>query len=267
MEGAENIKMKQKKVSLLGAGNLAHFMGQRLSDSEAFTLHRLYARRTLEAKALQKLIGGQVVVKPEEVAEGSDIMIFALPDDLLTDFSKVFTGFKGVKIHGAGTRSYSVLGKERVGVIWPLYSLNKHDLPREKDLPLFYEASDKSTNTVVQALALAMSSNCYSAGLEQRLELHLSAVFVNNFVNHLMAITQERMIGEAFPFKEALGPIIKETIDSAMKGSAKSYQTGPAIRHDEQTIQKHLTLLKEHPEWQNIYEAITLSIQKKYPKK
>jgi hypothetical protein len=42
---------------------------------------------------------------------------------------------------------------------------------------------------------------------------------------------------------------------------ASTTQTGPAIRHDKETIQKHLALLKDHPRLKNIYLLLTESIQ------
>jgi hypothetical protein len=44
-------------------------------------------------------------------------------------------------------------------------------------------------------------------------------------------------------------------------------QTGPAIRHDEGTVERHLALLKAHPEWQDLYQAMTRSIQQFYADK
>ncbi|MGQ0739432.1 MAG: DUF2520 domain-containing protein, partial [Bacteroidota bacterium] len=43
--------------------------------------------------------------------------------------------------------------------------------------------------------------------------------------------------------------------------SAAAAQTGPAMRHDKETIQKHLELLHNYPQLKNIYLLITESIQ------
>ena len=55
--------------------------------------------------------------------------------------------------------------------------------------------------------------------------------------------------------------MIEETALRVKNVSAKEVQTGPAVRHDKETIQKHLELLKNHPQLKNIYLLMTESIQ------
>ena len=38
-------------------------------------------------------------------------------------------------------------------------------------------------------------------------------------------------------------------------------QTGPAIRDDQNTIEKHLDFLNEYPAFQDLYQQLTNSIQ------
>jgi hypothetical protein len=63
------------------------------------------------------------------------------------------------------------------------------------------------------------------------------------------------------PF-ELLKPIIKETFEKLEILSPKNAQTGPAIRRDKKTINKHLKLI-ESPDLKSIYKVFTLAIQKK----
>ncbi|MBC7875069.1 MAG: DUF2520 domain-containing protein, partial [Ferruginibacter sp.] len=65
---------------------------------------------------------------------------------------------------------------------------------------------------------------------------------------------------EGLDFKQLL-PLIQETASGLYKISPRDAQTGPAIRHDSETIHKHLELLKAHPQLKNLYILITESIQ------
>ena len=56
-----------------------------------------------------------------------------------------------------------------------------------------------------------------------------------------------------------LEPLIKETAAKIKTLSPAAAQTGPAIRNDQKTINKHLALLNEQQ--QEIYTTITKSIQ------
>jgi hypothetical protein len=59
---------------------------------------------------------------------------------------------------------------------------------------------------------------------------------------------------------EALLPIIQDTVDKLQFSAASKNQTGPAIRHDEKTMKKHLMMLQTEDDKQ-IYEQISRSIQ------
>jgi predicted short-subunit dehydrogenase-like oxidoreductase (DUF2520 family) len=98
------------------------------------------------------------------------------------------------------------------------------------------------------------------AGDESRLKLHVAAVIVGNFTNHLYALTEEYCRKESLDFKQLL-PLIWETASRIKDIPPKQAQTGPALRHDAETIHKHLELLKNHPQLKNIYVLLTESIQ------
>jgi hypothetical protein len=90
----------------------------------------------------------------------------------------------------------------------------------------------------------------------------VAAVIVSNFTNHLYALAEDYCRKEGLDFKQLI-PLIGETAERIESLSPKNAQTGPALRHDEETIKKHLDLLKDHPQLKKIYELLTSSIQSK----
>ncbi|MEK7257332.1 MAG: DUF2520 domain-containing protein, partial [Bacteroidota bacterium] len=95
---------------------------------------------------------------------------------------------------------------------------------------------------------------------EQRAVAHLAAVFVNNFSNHLFAIGKEILAAKNLPF-DLLLPLIRETVAKLETSEPETMQTGPAIRGDEATIQRHLELLKSNATFREVYRMLTCSIQ------
>ena len=95
---------------------------------------------------------------------------------------------------------------------------------------------------------------------EERLKLHVAAVIVNNFTNHLYALAEKYCQKEGLNFHQLL-PLIEETTKRLKTTSPIDAMTGPALRHDQDTIQKHLELLAKHPQLQKIYRLLTESIQ------
>ena len=63
-----------------------------------------------------------------------------------------------------------------------------------------------------------------------------------------------------------LDSIIEQTADNSYSGNSFKKQTGPAIRGDRATINKHLVLLSSHPDFKFVYESITQEIIKRKKK-
>jgi predicted short-subunit dehydrogenase-like oxidoreductase (DUF2520 family) len=94
---------------------------------------------------------------------------------------------------------------------------------------------------------------------EQRLVLHIAAVFACNFSNHVYAIAQQLVESKGISF-DYLRPLIAETAANVQQALPSEVQTGPAIRKDEKILQKHLDFLKEKPQLQEIYRLLSQSI-------
>ena len=113
-------------------------------------------------------------------------------------------------------------------------------------------------------LAHDLSNTVYLVSSEERLILHIAAVFVNNFSNHLFAIAQDYCEKHQLDY-QLLMPLIHETIHKIDTIPPKDAQTGPARRKDMEIIDKHLHLLKEEDEHlHRIYSLLTDSILKMY---
>jgi hypothetical protein len=94
----------------------------------------------------------------------------------------------------------------------------------------------------------------------------LAAVFACNFTNHLLGISQELLQNADLPLN-LLQPLVQETIKKAATHNPYTVQTGPAIRHDQNVIEEHLRLLATQPQFQEIYQLLTQSIQDKSTQK
>ena len=66
-----------------------------------------------------------------------------------------------------------------------------------------------------------------------------------NFLNYLLYISDDLLKTKKIDLS-ILNPIINETIRKAFKGNIMSNQTGPAVRKDFKTIEKHLSILSKN---------------------
>jgi predicted short-subunit dehydrogenase-like oxidoreductase (DUF2520 family) len=139
-----------------------------------------------------------------------------------------------------------------------LQTFSKDKKVNFKEVSFCLEAENKEDYQLLEFLAKSIGKKIYKISSEQRRTLHVAAVFVNNFTNHLFKIGNDICNTNNVPF-EILQPLIKETVIKLEELSPEKAQTGPAIRNDEKTIKNHLDLLGKNQ--QKIYKILTKSIQ------
>ena len=72
----------------------------------------------------------------------------------------------------------------------------------------------------------------------------------------------QQILEEAGCNPKLLGPLLEETFQKLRELDAGSAQTGPAVRGDQETMNKHIELLKDHPEWEKLYTFISRDIER-----
>ena len=167
-----------------------------------------------------------------------------------------------VVAHTAASIPMDILKKisGHYGIFYPLQSLRKEIL-NTPEIPIFFEGSDEVSRTKLESLAHSIAGQqVHETGPDGIFKLHVAGVIVSNFTNHLYSLAEEYCRKEGLDFKQLI-PLILETANRLKDISPKQGQTGPALRNDQETIQKHLTILAEHQRLKEIYEMMTRSIQ------
>jgi predicted short-subunit dehydrogenase-like oxidoreductase (DUF2520 family) len=249
-------------IVILGSGNVAAVLGRKFKAAG----HRILQVISRNASAASKLAyewDTESSNYPSIAKPNADIYIIAVSDDAIDDVINNIKLPKKVVVHTAASVSKDILKNvtDHYGVFYPLQSLHKEDVTDLPEAPIFFDGSDDLTKKKLEALANSISpQHVAQAGDDARLKLHVAAVFVNNFTNYLYALAENYCTKEGIDFKE-LFPLIEETALRIKNISPSRSQTGPAIRHDEETIQKHLLLLRSQPEMKKVYEFLTESIK------
>lgn len=245
--------------TLVGTGNMAWFLGKKLSEA-GWICKGVFGRSPEAAAELADFLNAPVYSDLKKIPDDSDCCIMAVSDAAIEEKAKELNLYKTVVIHTSGTVPINVLPFENRAVLWFIYSISKKNLPEHKNVPAVYEGSGFIAEKITSEIAGVVSDNIFKASERQRQWLHLNAVITNNFINHLLALSQELCKEESVPF-ELLKPIIRQTVENAEKHAPASIQTGPAIRNDQNTLQKHLSLLKNHPRLKAVYKIFSASIR------
>lgn len=251
---------------IVGTGNTAWFMATRLVKA-GFACKGVYGRNSEHAQQLATVIKAPVLDGYNDIRDDADCVILAISDHAITSVAANFSLTNTTLVHTAGSISRMVLEPfaEHAGVIWPIYSIVKDNLPRHREIPVTIKGSTDHAEHILEQLANAITDIHYTVSWEQRQWLHLSAVLCNNFTNHLMAVSEQICNKQQIPFS-LLYPIVNQTAERIMQASPSKLQTGPARRGDNVTIDKHVELLQQHPNWLELYKSVTTSIDKMYRK-
>jgi predicted short-subunit dehydrogenase-like oxidoreductase (DUF2520 family) len=188
----------------------------------------------------------------------SDVTIIAVSDDAIQQVSQEIDDRKGLIAHTSGAVDINAIAGKRKGVFYPLQSFTKNAIIHFNEIPFCLETTHKDDFSLLENVAKSIGNKIYQIDSEQRKKLHVAAVFVNNFTNHMYTIANDICEKNDVPF-EILYPLIEETAKKVQLISPKDAQTGPAKRNDVQTIQNHLEQL--NLQQQKIYELLTKSIQ------
>lgn len=248
------------KVVLFGAGNVASHLAKIFIASNAVELVQVYSR---SKKSLEQFTNIPTTTNLNNLAK-ADVYIIAIPDDAIANFSKKLPKLNGLLVHTSGSVAMdSIDVKHTRGVFYPLQTFSKDKSVDFKQVPICIEAEKDQDLHLLEKLAESISDKVFLINSKQRKSLHVAAVFVNNFTNHLYHIADNICKEHTVPF-EILTPLIQETAHKINDLKPFEAQTGPAKRNDVKTIETHLALLNK--EQQNIYKVLTQSIQQTYGK-
>lgn len=248
-------------IVIIGTGNTASVLGRKFKAA-GHRIVQIFGRDTIDASELAYELGTESTNYWNVVNRDADIYILAVTDIAIQEIVKELHLTDKTVVHTAASVSKFILknASRHFGVFYPLQSLKKEAglLP---DTPIIIDASDKSTMRELDNLAHSISDKVIQADDDKRMKLHLAAVFCNNFVNHLYALAETYCQSEGIDFQLLL-PLIHETSERVATISPSKSQTGPAVRNDVLTIEKHLALLEKHPQLKKVYELLSESIYK-----
>lgn len=247
------------EIVIIGTGNTASVLGKKLLTA-GHHIVQVFGRDTKKASDLAYELGTESTNYWNIVSRDADIYIIAVSDIAVEEVLKELNLSDKTVVHTAAAVSKDVLknASSDYGVFYPLQSLRK-GLSYLPEIPMIIDASNQETREELDFLAHTISNHVVEANDEERLKIHLAAVFCNNFVNHLYALTEQYCKKEGLDFYLLL-PLIKETAARLDDIPPSQTQTGPAIRNDRETMNKHLELLNHYPELKKIYSLLSESI-------
>ncbi len=252
-----------QKISFIGSGNVAVALAVEMKN-KGLRIVEVYSPNRAHAERFAWLTGCAVVDDLKKISATSDLYLLAVPDDAVKKVCQLLMPCQGIVAHTSGITSIEALSAAvNYGVFYPLQTFT---IGRQVDfhrVPFCIEGNNRQVTLALSELALKLSNNISIVSPEQRKSLHLAAVFVSNFSNHLYFIAGQLLADQGLSF-DLLKPLINETAAKVNTLPPSSAQTGPARRNDRDTLSEHLKMLENHPDYKMLYKMISEQITKRY---
>lgn len=249
-------------IVMIGAGNVSTHISRHF-HSAGHRISSVFSRTEESARRLAGELGVPGTSNPEAVPRDADFYIIAVPDRVVVEMGKKFSHAKGIWLHTAGALSLDIFQNifEHYGVLYPLQTLSRIRPMEPSQVPCLVEGSSLQVAASLKKLASSAYNRVVEATSEQRLVIHTAAVFANNFSNHMVHIARQ-LLNDQNIDPGLLDPLLQETFEKIKEMGTQQGRTGPAVRGDQETIKKHIELLKGHPEWEKLYTFISRDIER-----
>lgn len=245
------------RVVLIGYGNLGKQLAKALNGNDQIELVQVLSSQDPDPDL--NLAEGWIH-QAEQLTDAT-VYLLAIGDDHIQAFSQQLPKLKGLVAHCSGSTTIRALADHnRRGVFYPLQTFSPNSDPDWTQIPICLEAEQPEDLGLLKTMAAALTPKVYEVTSDQRLHLHLAAVLVNNFGNHLAKMAQDQLQEAGLDY-ELLLPLMQETLDKLKRMPPAEAQTGPAKRADSKTMEQHLKLLDGDEK--ELYSIFSRLIQKK----
>lgn len=257
------MKSKTERIVIIGSGSVATTLGLALYES-GHEILEVYSRQLAHAKALgEKVHAKRIISDLSKINIYASLYIIAVSDDAISEVVEGMPTLDGIVVHTSGTSNSTLLKTkfQNWGIFYPLQSFTAGRKLDYNKIPILITTDSKNISDFLTEIASSIGSSVFQLEDNSRIHVHIAAVMINNFTNHLLALASEYMKSHDLP-SHLFHTLLLETVHKAIDLGAINSQTGPAKRRDMNTIHEHLELIQQQdiPAVLGLYKMFTKSI-------
>jgi predicted short-subunit dehydrogenase-like oxidoreductase (DUF2520 family) len=255
--------MKNKPaLAFIGSGNTAWSLGTAFKAA-GYSIAGIASRNAKTGKSLAKSLK-TVFTNTETLLEEADICFICVQDRFIKEVAAELPATNALIVHCSGSASLDELKNQKhSGVFYPVISMRSGRRMSFKDVPVCIEADQAANQRIMKQLGKSIEARVIVMNSLQRQQLHLAAVFVNNFSNACFTAAEDITSNAGINFS-LLKPLLEESLQLMQTHRPSESQTGPAKRNDTIILRKQLSLLKEMPEHRQLYKAMSAFIRNRH---
>lgn len=245
--------------AIIGSGNVAYFLAHHLTKV-GLKLRQIHSRNSKTGNELAQLSGAKF--EEDIAAVNAELIFIAVQDDQI-EFVLPLLPKSSKMLISSGSFSLPESSVHQWGIFYPLQTFSKSNYNADFDGPILIETQNEALRYFCVKLCLSFHFSYHYTTAQDRKNIHLCAVFLNNFVNHVacLGITEakERSIDPTL-----FTSLITKTFENILTFDSCQHQSGPAKRNDKKIINEQLSLLKGNAK--TVYHLLSESISAKHEK-
>lgn len=262
------------RIVIVGAGNLGSALAWSLFRAgypiEAILARPRGARRDASLKNVQRLakkVGAHTLVK---LTSDSKVQVvwFCVPDSEIKNaanaLAKTINWSETIALHSSGALTSDELSSLRkqgaaVASAHPMMTFVPGSHPSLTGVPFAIEG-DRSAVRVARQIVRDLGGEAFSIRKSDKAAYHAWGTFASPLFTALLATTERIGVLAGIDRKTAkrrMIPILRQTLENYVElPEAGAAFSGPIIRGDVLTVQKHLRVLRKNPAASEVYVAL-----------
>ena len=251
--------------TIIGTGRLGSSLALRL-HSKGYLIRSLY-NRTLEsceriAGQTDTEIYGTFPARPEDLG---DVVFLCLPDDQIGAFANKMGPVRDgpAWVHTSGATPADVLkplspeGTD-IAAMHPVQTFTIKNRDSAFNQCFVTLQGDPVLCTKLKKVVEAIGGRPLMVDSRQKVAIHLAAVYVCNYMAPLFSASQDilRDNGLEVRARDIFGPMVRQAMEGLLSHPPAEVLTGPIVRGDTGTIDRHLEVLMGTPKWDRLYREL-----------
>jgi len=262
--------MQKPTIAIIGPGRAGSALGRALHTA-GYTIAAIGGRNPDNVRNLAQELGARACQSPATTIDLADLTILAVPDDVIlplaTDMVASLCSAAGhAAVHLSGAQDRSALrplaqqGSVRTGVFHPLQTFRRGPEAVGNVAGTYFGIdADQPLRDQLRQMARDLHGHPFDlTGVDLAL-YHAAAVFAANYPITLLAeaIALAADAGlDPETARKGMTTLLAGAVNNLRDLAPADAITGPAVRGDEGTIQRHLEALKADPELRRLYQLL-----------
>lgn len=263
-------------ISIIGAGRLGASLGYALSK-KGYRIKALSCKRFSSAKESQKIIrDGKPLTDNIQTARRGDLVILCVPDGIIEKVARELAASsiewsKKFVFHCSGLLSAEILNPlKRKGAMTASFhpvqsfSQKRPDIKQFKGIYFGLEGCPEALS-LGKKFVRNLGGHFFILQAKDKPLYHAACSFASNFFVVLLDTATTLLSKIGFKDEEAsqiLLPLVQGTLHNVKKFNIGCSFTGPVMRGDHKSIEKHLMSLRNLPLYHEVYSKLaTLALE------